>query len=308
MLQVVPDYYKEFHCIAGACKHNCCIGWEIDIDADTLKHYDSVSGELGTRLQSCISREDSPHFILAEKDRCPFLNQDNLCDIILMLGEDHICSICAEHPRFHNELPGRIETGLGLCCEEAARLILGKQNQVRLEYHGDTDAEDTILAVRDQVIAVLQDRSKTIPERIASMLALCNAVLPVKTMDEWTTTFLALERLDDAWTKQLEQLRDGADLAAFDAYMCSRQTEYEQLLVYFVYRHLANACDADELAARAGFAAISYELLHQLGAVILKHTGKFDFSDQVELVRMFSSEVEYSEENMACLLDEFYAR
>ena len=29
---VYPDYYPEFRCSASACKHNCCIGWEIDID------------------------------------------------------------------------------------------------------------------------------------------------------------------------------------------------------------------------------------------------------------------------------------
>ena len=29
---IVPDYYKEFSCIADHCRHSCCIGWEIDID------------------------------------------------------------------------------------------------------------------------------------------------------------------------------------------------------------------------------------------------------------------------------------
>ena len=30
MLTVYPDYYPAFRCIAGACRHNCCIGWEIE--------------------------------------------------------------------------------------------------------------------------------------------------------------------------------------------------------------------------------------------------------------------------------------
>ena len=30
-----PDYYRDFKCSAGNCKHSCCIGWEIDIDEDT---------------------------------------------------------------------------------------------------------------------------------------------------------------------------------------------------------------------------------------------------------------------------------
>ena len=37
MLTVYPDYYSAFRCIAGACKHSCCIGWEIDIDEESLE-------------------------------------------------------------------------------------------------------------------------------------------------------------------------------------------------------------------------------------------------------------------------------
>ena len=37
MILRVPFYYKEFHCIADACKDSCCIGWEIDIDEETAR-------------------------------------------------------------------------------------------------------------------------------------------------------------------------------------------------------------------------------------------------------------------------------
>ena len=124
---VFPDYYKDFRCIAGDCRHSCCIGWEIDIDEDSLAFFESVPGEFGDRLRQNISKYGDAHFVLGEGERCPFLNRDNLCDIILTLGEEHICGICTDHPRFRNELPGRVETGLGLCCEEAARLILSKK-------------------------------------------------------------------------------------------------------------------------------------------------------------------------------------
>ena len=33
----VPDYYSEFSCIADKCSDNCCIGWEIDIDENSLE-------------------------------------------------------------------------------------------------------------------------------------------------------------------------------------------------------------------------------------------------------------------------------
>ena len=47
MKQIYPNYYDHFTCIADKCKHNCCIGWEIDIDDDTMDIYDSIGGEFG---------------------------------------------------------------------------------------------------------------------------------------------------------------------------------------------------------------------------------------------------------------------
>ena len=307
MQQVFPDYYKEFKCIGGVCAHNCCIGWEIDIDPDTAAFYRTVSGEMGLRLKENIAWDgEEPHFILGEKERCPFLNRDNLCDIILDLGEEYICGICTDHPRFRNELPGRMETGIGLCCEEAGRLILGKTTPMRLEISGEAEEEDEIVALRDRVLVILQDRRLSIPDRVQEMLAFCGTVLPDMSMDQWGQQLLELERLDESWTEMLVKLRDQwerADFAGFDANMARRQTEYEQLLAYFVYRHLANAVDEVDFAARAAFAVLGYEVLHVLGAIIWTETGEFTFARQVELARLFSSEIEYSDENLDIILD-----
>lgn len=307
MLTVFPDYYKEFQCIGSLCKHNCCIGWEIDIDPDSLLFYDTVSGSLGQRLQTHISREGDPHFILGEHERCPFLNHENLCDIILTLGEEHICSICTEHPRFRNELPGRIEIGLGLCCEEAARLILSKKEPTSLQYSGDNTIDDSIVALRDQIISILQDREFSIPERIEHMLWLCGGIVPDRSMRDWAKLLRSLERLDHTWTDLLNKLHDNwdsADISGFDHCMANRQTEYEQFLIYLIYRHFANASGDLDLAARASFAAFAYELIHALGAVLWTEHGDFSFQAQIELVRLFSSEIEYSDENLYILFDE----
>ena len=50
MQNAYPDYYPLFHCIADRCRHNCCIGWEIDVDGDSLAAYDQIGGEMGERL------------------------------------------------------------------------------------------------------------------------------------------------------------------------------------------------------------------------------------------------------------------
>ncbi len=304
MITVFPDYYKDFSCIAEKCRHNCCIGWEIDIDEDTLAFYQSVDGEIGRRLQENISLNDTPQFILAHHDRCPFLNERNLCDLILTLGEDRLCQICTDHPRFRNELPDRTEIGVGLCCEAAGRLILSRQAPVKLVNAEPTD--DEIILIRDAVFNILQNRSLPIAQRIGQMLSLCGASLGARTIPQWADFLLSLERLEEAWTELLLLLKNEwtqADRSGFDAHMKNRQTEYEQLLVYLVYRHLANAADEIDLAARAAFAALGYAVIYSLGAILWTQNGCFTFDDQVELARRFSAELEYSEDNLNVIFD-----
>ena len=303
-MHVYPDYYKEFSCIAGECKHNCCIGWEIDIDGETAEKYKNVGGELGKRLKNNISKGENPHFILGERERCPFLNGQNLCDIICELGEGALCAICAEHPRFHNELPDRIESGLGLTCEAAGRIILGKKSPLVLIGEGETD--DEIIILRNKALAVLINREKRLDERISHMLMLVGGTLPKKSLAEWAEIYLDLERLDDGWTKLLEKVRDVGekiDFSTFNIYMAERTCEFEQLAAYFIYRHFANAPDFAEAAARGAFAVLSLKIIAAVGAVILEEQGDFTFDDMVELCRKYSSEIEYSDENLYALLD-----
>lgn len=302
---ILPDYYKDFSCIKGECKHNCCIGWEIDVDAKTLSKYKNVGGEFGERLFKNISLDDEPHFILAEKERCPFLNRDNLCDIIINLGEGYLCQICDAHPRFKNELPDRIEVGLGLCCEAAGRLILAKKEKTKFFPKIETD--DEIILLRNEILSVLQDRRSSIEKRIDKVFSLLGTEKDGRTTAEWANVLLNLERLDENWTKLLLKLKNfDGDTADFDRSMLSRQTEYEQFLVYLIYRHFANAPDFDSAVARARFAVAGYEILRSLGAVIFSEKGDFTLDDQIELARLFSSEIEYSDENLYTILDELY--
>ena len=165
MINVYPDYYTEFKCINKACKHNCCIGWEIDIDKDTAMKYKEFPGEFGKKLNANIS--DSPaRFKNLPNGRCPFLNKDNLCDIIINIDEEHLCEICKAHPRFINELPDRTEYGIGLSCEEAARIILTKSSPVTLICDGDTNTTDELLINRNKLFGILQNNTKPIAERV----------------------------------------------------------------------------------------------------------------------------------------------
>ena len=69
MLTVRPDFYDDFQCLASRCRHSCCIGWEIDVDADTLAAYQTLEGPLGDELREKIDPGPTPHFRLGEGER-----------------------------------------------------------------------------------------------------------------------------------------------------------------------------------------------------------------------------------------------
>lgn len=307
---VYPDHYPQFRCAAGRCRHNCCIGWEIDVDEASLARYRALSGAMGTRLEHNIAVDgDAPHFILGEDERCPFLNADNLCDLILFGGEGMLCQICTDHPRFRSFFEDRTEIGVGLCCEEAARLILTKRTPTYLITEGEgtlTADERALLSLRDRLFAAAQARETPLHARMEEILSLCGAALPDASPADWAAFYLSLERMDERWTEILTSLRvqGGALLLdAFAAHMAPRMTEYEQLLVYFLYRHLPAALDDSDAPGKAAFAVLSVRLLFALGALHYEKTGSFTVDDQIELCRLYSAEVEYSDENLFALYD-----
>ena len=289
---VMHDYFEQFNCIADRCKHNCCIGWEIDIDDDTLEKYACVSGELGHRLKTNISLDENAHFVLSN-ERCPFLNECGLCDIITQIGEEYLCQICTDHPRFRNYFDNRVEIGLGICCEEAARLILSNKNKVCLNFN---DSNDEFFVFRQSVFEILQNRDISIDERLYHMLMFCGASENKKSILDWVAFFRKLERLDDSWDSMLDSIEDGVEYLPkkFDIV-------FEQLAIYFVYRHFANF----DISACASFVCLSVKFIRAICASILLREKSLSVLDIAEVARMYSSEIEYSYENLDVILSAF---
>ena len=306
MKQIAPDYYEKFKCIAGECKHNCCIGWEIDIDEFTLDYYNSVEGEMGERFKKHISREgDAPHFCLSDNERCPFLNGNNLCDIISTLGEDALCDICADHPRFRNYFSDREEIGLGLCCESAGQLILGSKEKTHLvciyddgETESLTPEEEKVLKIREDLFSVIQNREKTIDERIKEAFKILGIKPEKRLNSEWADIFLSMERLNEKWTELLLKMKNAPELTDALTFENEFEAAFEQLLWYFIYRQFSLAAEDGRMKERLTFALESCLFIKRICALHEKSCGNLTLDDIVEYSRMYSSEMEYSEENV----------
>lgn len=254
---------------------------------------------MGERLRRNIDfSADPPHFILAEHERCPFLNENNLCDLIIAKGEGALCQICDDHPRFYNEFTDRVEMGVGLCCEAAGRLLLGRTEKTRLvaleEEKEQPDAQEAaLLDLRETLFAIAQDRSLPINARLQGVLSACGAELPAASLGDWAQFYAQLEQLDPAWQEKLKLLHR-AEKAVSDKW----DTAFEQLLHYFLYRHLPGALYDGCVRERVAFAVLSVRLIRALCG----QTEGLQLSDIVEISRMYSAEIEYSDENVDAIL------
>ena len=210
MILRVPEYYDEFSCIASRCKDSCCAGWEIDIDDESYEYYRSVEGTFGDRLrESMFVAEDGGYrFKLKGPKRCAMLNDNNLCDLYTALGEEALCEVCTEYPRF-SLVYGQVEQkALSLSCEEVGRILFGRtepEQLIDIELPGDCedDEEDPQYVafmewVQKEAVAILQNRELSITERTREFLAWCDRVQTIINYSQAKDDLSILE----AWKNQ----------------------------------------------------------------------------------------------------------
>ncbi len=297
-----PSYYSAFQCIADKCRHSCCIGWEIDIDSATYELYQRED-ELRKTVEL---REDGPGFALCADGRCPHLNADGLCRIILLYGEAYLSEICRSHPRFFNKLPnGRIEAGLGIVCEEACRMILEDGERFSLSKIEDAcgacddegDGYDA-LSQRDRMLAMIE-ASGSYSEGVAALRAAFH-ISALSFPDRWLDRFLSLEILDPEWKGLLLSMK-GRLFCVHDGYEDRCGKYYRRLLMYFIYRHVSVAKSEQELRARLAFSLLSAAVIRSLFEEAAEGEGQaWDACAPdrlIDFARRYSSEIEYSEDN-----------
>ncbi len=364
----VPHYYKDFVCIASKCKDNCCIGgWEIDIDDETANYYLNLAGEFGDRLRASIDRTDEYCFKLQD-GKCPFLDNENLCEIYKNLGEDKMGVVCTQFPRF-TEYYGNIkETGIGLACEEAERIIFTDRKPFSMDIEDISEEEvidteyDSVLSnhlfiVRNFIFKMLDDNTLSLHQKMIYMLEIgkniqaCvneNNIEKIKNIIELiknnnykdlelnkqsTTTnegcsmyevesilnaYSELEILNEEWQYYLDDMYEmlhGEDMSAleysnlvneFMKYINDRDYEYCNMLKYFVFRYFMKASYDHDVFGKLQLAITNYFVIRDMDIVKwLKNDKQFSFQDRIDTVHVFSREVEYSEDNLEELAEEF---
>lgn len=182
MIYTTPDYYDKFKCIADKCPDTCCAGWQIVIDEESMKKYQSFKGDYVWKVMGCVDWETET-FRQDKAKRCAFLNKENLCDLYTNAGESYLCKTCREYPRHTEEFEGVREITLSVSCPEVARILMEQMEPVKFITEEKEEVEETedfsefdpflfsiLEDARKEMIDILQDRSLPLKER--SMLVL----------------------------------------------------------------------------------------------------------------------------------------
>ena len=135
----IPKYMEKFKCIGSECTDTCCAGWDINIDENSLERYKNSTGALKSLVEGKFLTGDKKddffnagYMILKDGSRCPFLNENMLCDIHGAVGEENLCITCKSYPRVFNIVDGIYEKSALASCEEICRLAL--MNKEKMEF------------------------------------------------------------------------------------------------------------------------------------------------------------------------------
>ena len=342
MKELVPDFYSKFKCIASQCTDSCCIGWEIDIDSRTSNFYRSIDGTFADSIEKNIAWEEPPHFILTSEERCPFLNKDNLCEIFIHLGEEHLCEICTEHPRFHEWFGDYKESGLGLCCEEAVRLLYSQDHPLTFtlqeidEQPDEADFDQNILQhllnVRTHLFHILQNDQLCFAERLKALLHQAELIQELLDNEEYD----ALEKLITSDPPKIspadfsihKTVQDISYILSFLTELepidpqwphrlddlakqlpvltklesCEPLREYEHLAVYFLFRYFLKGIWDGDILSRTKLAVLAPLMIRLLAKQTFSKTHTLSIKQRIDNTKAFSKEIEYCEENLEALL------
>ena len=232
-----PDYYKNFKCIGGECKDNCCAaGWQITIDDESLEKYETMEGEIGVRLRNSIDWENGMFEQFEHK--CALLNENGLCDVYCDAGEDKMCILCQRYPRHYEEFENVREISLSVSCPEAAKIVLG--NRGKVGFYTETDEEEEeyedfdylmytkLLDIREILLDVLHERKGSVAHRISKLLDIVHGIQGLIDNDE---IFGIDEQEQRALTEQINYRRYTGKMKLRQEYMAEMMQNLHRLEV-----------------------------------------------------------------------------
>lgn len=295
MILKTPSFYKDFKCIAGDCPDSCCQGWEVDADDESLEFYKTLTGDIRNRIDSVLDRDEFGNtiFRLADKKRCPFLNDENLCDMHIAIGGEHTPYTCRMFPRFINDFGGTREMGVSFSCPVASDMMFGLTEPMRFVSElnelppelNEIDAQTYFYLVkaREKAFSIVQDRTHPVNQRLISLLDF--GVEIQEDLEEYKEgsddidffdVFRNPELINPQW---IDRVNSGKVKPV------SNEIFNENIASYFIFRYFLTAVNDYDVLSKIKMAVI--------GVLIVTYFGEDSWT-----IHLWSKETEHSQYNM----------
>lgn len=181
MKYLFTDIYLDFNCIGSKCVNTCCAGWTITVDNKTYKMYEKLECKQKDWILNNINYNNNGFYEITKKEdgRCPFLNECNLCDIILTLSDEYISDTCKTYPRRMDVYNDMVIGTVVMSCPEVTRLIIEKKEAMQFIFHEDDikNGEEYSWNLYNQLINglvtavdILQDKKLLLEEKYLLLL------------------------------------------------------------------------------------------------------------------------------------------
>lgn len=294
---IKPSYYKNFKCIAGECPDSCCQGWEVDADEKSLAYYKTLDSslEIKRRIDSVLDKDEFGNtiFTLAAKKRCPFLNDKNLCDMHIAIGQEHTPLTCQNFPRFIYDFGATREMGISFSCPVASDLIYNLNTHLTFEEELNSDPPSlndidamtyyTLVKARNTAFEILQNETLHIKDRLLQLLDfsvdLQNQLGKYEQGNDdvgFFDVFKNPELINPQWVERVEKHIEKP---------ISNNLVNENIAAYFIYKYF--------LQAIYDFDVISKVKMAVLGVLINTYFGEDSWA-----MHLWSKETEHSQYNM----------
>ena len=297
MIIIYPKYYKDFKCIAGDCPDSCCQGWEVDADEKSLAYYNSLpdSLEIKQRIDSVLDKDefDNVIFRLAPKKRCPFLNDENLCDMHIAIGGEHTPVTCRNFPRFIYDFGGTREIGISFSCPVAAKLIYHSKTSLEFDTEinsdlptlNDIDAElfIKIKSARAKAFEIIQNAEKPLDKRLCELLSFAASLQ--KELDDYEEGGEKISFEEVLKNPELINPEYKEKLDNFKQKTIENSLFNENIAAYFIYKYFILSIYDNDVLSKAKMAVI--------GVLINTYLGEGDWT-----MHLWSKETEHSQYNM----------
>ncbi|MBQ7595582.1 MAG: flagellin lysine-N-methylase, partial [Clostridia bacterium] len=291
MKTLYPEYFKQFKCIASECPDTCCAGWEIVVDESSIKKYKSLDSEIGRKIRTKMTTDSDGDIIFKnENGRCPFLTGSNLCEIYADAGKEFLCRTCAMFPRFEECFGSVRETGLGLACPEAAKIIIGYNGKFSLLSESDDeppvpneiDAENyfDLLKIRKEIFTILDDENLGVKERLIKIL---RTYQKDDNKTDIKNPFDLLEGLEFLTNDLKMLIADSGNLKVTDY-----TAAYKNIAEYFIYRYFLKSVFDGDYLTKLKFCVFSCTVISRAA----------DALGVLRAVQLYSKEIEYNSFNM----------